>query len=277
MSIYADTEVKDRSLLQKLQDQLYEALRNDGVEIGYGLIAETQADWVLITKLDRVSLRLPFKRVYMQNRSALTSHAKKKERYNPQNPCPPLLTAAEASYNTIGYILDNDVFITAAESQVKRFYIPHPPWVMYKLLDKTIATEYSRHLADLKIEAQTQHKREKRKAKKLAMQKEKGTEQERQGVLEANGKDLRVGGKSHRKADEDLEMDAAADTADKDAVTQMQKLEIAEVEQKFSHSTEIETALRVGKKDAKQRGDTHTKEELRNKEDAVEKSVWDTP
>ena len=55
MSIYADTQVKDRTLLQKLQDQLYEALRTDEVEIGYGLVAETQAEWVLVTKLDRVS------------------------------------------------------------------------------------------------------------------------------------------------------------------------------------------------------------------------------
>ena len=56
MSIYADTEFKDRSLVQKLQDQLYEALRDDKVEIGYGLVAETQADWVLVVTLDRVSM-----------------------------------------------------------------------------------------------------------------------------------------------------------------------------------------------------------------------------
>lgn len=58
MSIYADTEVKDRTLLQKLQDQLYEALRDDGYDIAYGLVAETQADWILVVKLDRVSLWL---------------------------------------------------------------------------------------------------------------------------------------------------------------------------------------------------------------------------
>jgi len=56
MSIYADTELRDRTLLQKLQDQLYEALRDDGWDIAYGLVAETQADWVLVTKFDRVSL-----------------------------------------------------------------------------------------------------------------------------------------------------------------------------------------------------------------------------
>jgi hypothetical protein len=55
MSIYADTEFKDRSLVQKLQDQLYEALRADGLEVGYGLIAATQAEWVLVVILDRVS------------------------------------------------------------------------------------------------------------------------------------------------------------------------------------------------------------------------------
>jgi hypothetical protein len=38
-----------------------------------------------------------------------------KERYNPQNPCPPILTTHETEYNTVGYILDNDVFLTAAE------------------------------------------------------------------------------------------------------------------------------------------------------------------
>jgi hypothetical protein len=55
MSIYADTEVKDRTLLQKLQDQLYEVLKEDGHDIGYGLIAETPAEWVLVAILDRVS------------------------------------------------------------------------------------------------------------------------------------------------------------------------------------------------------------------------------
>lgn len=55
MSIYADTEVKDRTLLQKLQDQLYGALRADGLDVGYGLVAATQAEWVLVAILDRVS------------------------------------------------------------------------------------------------------------------------------------------------------------------------------------------------------------------------------
>lgn len=54
MSIYPDTEVKNRNLVQKLQDQLYEALQADGEEIGYALIAATQSEWVLICKLDRV-------------------------------------------------------------------------------------------------------------------------------------------------------------------------------------------------------------------------------
>jgi hypothetical protein len=55
MSIYVDTEFKDRTLLQKLQDQLYEALRDDGVDVAYGLVTETQSNWLLVTKLDRVS------------------------------------------------------------------------------------------------------------------------------------------------------------------------------------------------------------------------------
>jgi hypothetical protein len=59
MSIYADTEFKDRTLLQKLQDQLYESLRDDGVDVAYGLVAETQSDWVLVTKLNRVSCEKP--------------------------------------------------------------------------------------------------------------------------------------------------------------------------------------------------------------------------
>lgn len=55
MSIYADTEAKDRTLLQKLQDQLYEVLKEDGHDIGYGLVAETPSDWILVAELDRVS------------------------------------------------------------------------------------------------------------------------------------------------------------------------------------------------------------------------------
>jgi len=55
MSIYPDTEVKNRNLVQKLQDQLYEALRAEGEEIGYALIATTQSEWMLVCKLDRVS------------------------------------------------------------------------------------------------------------------------------------------------------------------------------------------------------------------------------
>jgi hypothetical protein len=68
MSIYADTEFKDRTLLQKLQDQLYEVLRDDGVDVAYGLVTETQSDWVLITKLDRVSLQETRRIVYRYER-----------------------------------------------------------------------------------------------------------------------------------------------------------------------------------------------------------------
>jgi hypothetical protein len=55
MSIYADTGFKDRTLLQKLQDQLYEALRDAGHDLAYALIAGTQSDWVLVAQFDRVS------------------------------------------------------------------------------------------------------------------------------------------------------------------------------------------------------------------------------
>jgi hypothetical protein len=52
--------------------------------------------------------------VYMRDKFA-DKTPKNKERFNPQNPCPPILTTHETEYNTIGYILDNDVFLTAAE------------------------------------------------------------------------------------------------------------------------------------------------------------------
>jgi hypothetical protein len=52
--------------------------------------------------------------VYVKGISA-ADKTPKKERYNPQNPCPPILITHETEYNTIGYILDNDVFLTAAE------------------------------------------------------------------------------------------------------------------------------------------------------------------
>ena len=200
-----------------------------------------------------------------------------KERYNPENPCPPVLTAVGAEYNTIGYILDNDVFITAAEKNVKRFYMPHAPWVIYKLLDKTIATEYSRHLLEIKQEKQQQHKREKRRNKKVLLQKEKGTEHERQGALEASGKDLRVGGKSYRKHVVDGEINVAADTAEENAEMEMQKLKIAEVEQKTKQSAETGTDKRAGEKEVEQRENTQRKEEVRKKEEVVKKGVWDTP
>lgn len=201
----------------------------------------------------------------------------KKERYNPKNPCPPILTAVGAEYNTIGYILDNDVFITAAEKNVKRFYIPHAPWVIYKLLDKTIATEYSRYLLEVKQEKQQQHKREKRRNKNMLLQKEKGTERERQGALEASGKDLRVGGKSYKKHGIDGEIDVAAGTAEENAEMKMQKLEIAEVEKETTQSAEIGKDKRVEEKEGKQKEETQRKEEVRKKEEAVKKGVWDTP
>lgn len=55
MSIYADTQVKDRTLVQKLQDQLYEALKDDEEDIRYGLVASTPTDMMFVVKFDRVS------------------------------------------------------------------------------------------------------------------------------------------------------------------------------------------------------------------------------
>ena len=183
------------------------------------------------------------------------------------------MTAVGAEYNTIGYILDNDVFITAGEKQVKRFYLAQPPWVLYKLLDKTIATEYSRHLLEVKQEKQQQHQREKRKAKKLALQKSKGTEQERRGALEANGRDKRMGGKKYRKHEDedkdDGDINVAVGTADEVTELGIQSLEIAEVKPKTPQSTD--TNELVGKKPAKTQQETH------KKECAAKKTVWDTP
>ncbi|THY32568.1 hypothetical protein D6D00_01491 [Aureobasidium pullulans] len=184
-------------------DQLYEALQADGEEIGYALIAATQSEWILICKLDR-------------------------GRFNPENPCPPELTALDAVYNTIGYMLDNDVFILAPERDVKKYYLNKPPWVIYKLLDKTINTEYERHQQEEKEEKIRQHKREKRKAKKLAAKLEVvGTEQERLGALLA-GKDDRSGGKAYKK-DKVIE-EVKAPAAVIVAVTPEKKPEVKKVE-----------------------------------------------
>lgn len=200
MSVYADTEVKDRTLVQKLQDQLYEALKGDGENIGYGLVAATPANMMLVVKLDRVSHQPPQISNSKQGSILTSLTCKNQQRYNPENPCAETITTIETTYNTIGYILDNDVFITSFEDQVKRFCLSRAPWVIYKMLDKTIATEYARYQQEQKEEKVRQHKREKRKAKKIAAASaEKGTEQERQGVLEANGKDTRKGGKSYKK------------------------------------------------------------------------------
>lgn len=92
-----------------------------------------------------------------------------------------------------------------------------------------------------------------------------------------------MGGKKYRKHEDvdkdDGDINVAVGTADEktEMQMQMQKLEIAEVEQKSTQSTETETNKLVGKKVAKQRQDTHRKEEARNKKDTVRKTVWDTP
>ncbi|KAH0270061.1 hypothetical protein KCU91_g8309, partial [Aureobasidium melanogenum] len=242
MSIYADTEVKDRTLVQKLQDQLYEALKDDGEDIRYGLVAATPADMMLVVKFDR-------------------------QRYNPQNPCPETITTIETTYNTIGYILDNDVFITSSsETDVKRFYLSRPPWIIYKLLDKTVATEYARYQQAEKEERVRQYKREKRKAKKksAAAVADKGTEQEKKGVLEASGNDTRRGGKSYKKLqDKNAIPDAEAGAGDQ--------------KQKVDKKTEIslENLTISGTKHRPSEAMKIVKDKLDTKE-PNKNAVWDT-
>jgi hypothetical protein len=50
----------------------------------------------------------------------------KQERYNPQNPCPPVIITHQAAYDTIGYILDNQVIILSPEkvSLFSSFFLP---------------------------------------------------------------------------------------------------------------------------------------------------------
>ncbi|KAG9584953.1 hypothetical protein KCU77_g10211, partial [Aureobasidium melanogenum] len=266
MSIYADTEVKDRTLVQKLQDQLYEALKDDGEDIQYGLVAATPADMMLVVKFDRVSHQKHFRTQKVKGDHAEQAKPKKQQRYNPQNPCPETITTLETTYNTIGYILDNDVFITSSsEIDVKRFYLSHPPWIIYKLLDKTVATEYARYQQEQKEEKVRQHKRGKRKAKKksAAAVAGKGTEQEKQGVLEASGNDTRRGGKSYKEPqDVDSTADAEAgagdqkQTVDKKTEISLENLTISGTKHRPSE------AMKIGK-------DTlDTKEPKKN-------AVWD--
>ena len=125
-------------------------------------------------------------------------------------------------------MLDNDVFILAPERDVKKYYLNKLPWVIYKLLDKTINTEYERHQQEEKEEKIRQHKREKRKAKKIAAKLEVvGTEQERLGALLA-GKDDRSGGKAYKK-DKVIE-EVKAPAAVIVAVTPEKKPEVKKVE-----------------------------------------------
>lgn len=90
------------------------------------------------------------------------------------------------------------------------------------MLDKTVAAEYARFQEEEKQEKVRQHKREKRKAKKSAASAEKGTEQERQGVLEANGTDTRRGGKSYKKLQD---VETATTDAEAGAEDDKQRLE----------------------------------------------------
>lgn len=86
-----------------------------------------------------------------------------------------------------------------------------------------LATEYARYQQEQKEEKVRQHKREKRKAKKIAaVSVEKGTEQERQGMLEANGKDNRKGGTSYKKL-QDVEATSDAQAGAKNEDQRLEK------------------------------------------------------
>jgi hypothetical protein len=164
------------------------------------------------------------------------------------------------------------------KQSVKRFYLPHHPWVRYRPLDKTIATEFSRYLIEQKQEKRQQHQREKRKARKVALRQEKGTEQERQGALEAGGKDCRKGGKKYKKDDDDdEEKDAGAGAAEEEVETGLEELAIGEVEGKVTQDVEIGEVKRVGKKEPKQKEEARKKEEAQRKQEVKKRGVWDTP
>jgi hypothetical protein len=166
---------------------------------------------------------------------------------------------------------------------VKRFYLKHPPWVIYKIIDKTVATEYSLYLEEEKDEKRTQHQREKRRAKKKAIQKAKGTELERQGALEAGGKDKRVGGKSYKKG-EHGGVDAGAGVAEEKEQVEvgLEGLAIGQVKSQTTQRVATGNDKRVVREEAKKKeemrrdGDA-TKQEKQRTEEVKKKAVWDTP
>ena len=55
MSIYPGVKFLERNYVQRLQDQLYEVLQEQGSDHAYGLLAAINDQWMLVVKLDRVS------------------------------------------------------------------------------------------------------------------------------------------------------------------------------------------------------------------------------
>jgi hypothetical protein len=173
--------------------------------------------------------------------------------------------------------------LTSLEQAVKRFYFSRHPWVKYRILDKTIAAEYSRHLDEQKKDKQSEHQRKKRKAKKLATRKEKGTELERQGALEAGGKDKRTGGKSYKKCgNEDEDEDTAAGAAEEQAEVAMEKLAIGQVKPQTTQKSATGNDKRPVKEETKRKEEVEEegeakKGETQKKADVKKKGVWDIP
>lgn len=56
MSIYPGVKFLERNYVQRLQDQVYEVLQEQGSDHAYGLLAAMNDQWMLVVKLDRVSL-----------------------------------------------------------------------------------------------------------------------------------------------------------------------------------------------------------------------------
>jgi hypothetical protein len=179
------------------------------------------------------------------------------------------------------YLLSTVPTNSPQKQTVKRFYLNRHPWVSYKIIDKTVATEYSLYLEEEKDEKRTQHQREKRRAKKKAIQRAKGTEIERQGALEAGGKDKRVGGKSYKKC-EDVDVDAGAGAAEEQAEVGLEKLVIGQVKQQTTQRVATGNDKRVVKEEAKkkeemQRDEEAKKEKIQRTEEVKKKAVWDMP
>lgn len=127
-----------------------------------------------------------------------------------------------------------------------------------------MATEYARYEAEQKEEKVRQHKREKRKAKKKNA--DEAVEQEKQGMLETNGKDTRRGGITYKKLED---LDSTTDT-EAGAADEKQKVD-KKMEISLHNLTISETKHRPS--ESKKIGN----DKLDTKEEAKKKNgIWDT-